>query len=529
LIERPSGFFGNFPCRLKYDSSFFAPPNPNWMPVTLHHKYIRIQEFHQLFQKEGELEISADSLKLIRESREFLENKIRTSEKPIYGINTGFGQLCRKEVAEENLELLQTNLVRSHACGIGAPVPERISRLMLLLKIKSFTTGHSAISPELMETLVAYYNSGAAPVVFEQGSLGASGDLVPLAHMTLPLLGEGEVLWKNQRISGQDFLTKTGHPPVKLKAKEGLAMLNGTQFMLAYGLDLVWRSERVMENAMAVCALAMDAYDSRIDSLDPAIHAVRPHKGQIRVAEKLSAFLKDSQIATKEKHQVQDPYSFRCLPQVLGASWDTLDYVSSVLETELNSITDNPLVFKESGKVISGGNFHGQPLALALDFLAIAMAEVANIAERMLFQILSGERGLPVFLTKNPGLESGFMIPQYSAASLVSQNKQLSTPASVDSIVSSNGQEDHVSMGANAALKGSKVLDNVESVLGILLLAAAQAMDFRRPMKTSPVLEKWLADFRTKVPFRSSDSVFKPDLDTAIEFVRTHQIEDYAT
>jgi len=497
------------------------------MPIEIHHNTLPLNELQHIFQSNEEISLLPETRKIMQQSRTFLDQKIKTSEKPIYGINTGFGELCREEINEQDLETLQINLVRSHSCGIGLPVPERISRLMLLLKIKGLSTGHSAISTDLMDKLLAFYNAGLAPLVYEQGSLGASGDLVPLAHMTLPLLGEGEVLWNGKRISGKEALEKNGLNPSTLKAKEGLAMLNGTQFMLAYGIDSIWRSKKIMENTMAVCALAIDAFDGRTDFLDHSIHAIRPHRGQLKVAEKLTAFLKNSEIANQPKQQVQDPYSIRCLPQVLGASWDTLDYVNSVMEIELNSITDNPLVFMEEDKVISGGNFHGQPLALALDFLAIAMSEVANIAERLIYKIIGGDRGLPIFLTKNPGLESGFMIPQYSAASLVSQNKQLSTPASVDSIVSSNGQEDHVSMGANAALKCYKVLDNVESVLGILLLAAAQAIEFRRPLKTSPVLENMLSEFRTKISFRDSDRIFKPDMDAATEFFRTFSFENH--
>ena len=495
------------------------------MPAELHHSFLSLSDFHRLFSSKEKITLQEDTRKIIGESRNFLEQKIHRSEKPIYGINTGFGELCKVEIKAEDLEKLQINLVRSHACGVGAPIPESISRLMLLLKIKSLTTGHSAISTELMDQLLAFYNTGITPVVYEQGSLGASGDLVPLAHMTLPLLGEGEVLMDGQVVSGEEALRQKGLSKATLRAKEGLALLNGTQFMLAYGIHSVWRAEKIMENAMALFALGIDAFDGRTDFLDESVHAVRPHKGQIRVARELKNLLKGSQIAEKEKTQVQDPYSIRCLPQVLGASWDALDYVTGVMETELNSITDNPLVFSEEDKIISGGNFHGQPLALALDFLAIAMSEVANIAERLLYKIISGERKLPIFLTTNPGLESGFMIPQYSAASLVSQNKQLATPASVDSIVSSNGQEDHVSMGANAALKGHKILDNVESVLGILLLASAQALEFRRPSKTSPSLEKLMVDFRKVVSFRNSDLPFKPDLDAALKFVRNYSLE----
>ncbi len=492
---------------------------------TLHQDTLGIAEFFQILNSDSVLSLSEEIWNEIRASRAFLEKKILESEKPIYGINTGFGELCRQEIPSSDLDQLQINLVRSHACGVGQPVPERISRMMLLLKIRNFITGHSAASPELVQAMLDFYNAGACPVVFEQGSLGASGDLVPLAHMTLPLLGEGEVWENGQRMAGSDYLRSKGLQPYKLRAKEGLAMLNGTQFMLAYGLESLNRAQKSFDNGLAVFALAVDAFDGRKDFLFPGIHQIRPHKGQVMVAEKIAAFLGDSSIANAEKKQVQDPYSVRCLPQVLGASSDAIAYVASVFETELNSITDNPLVFREADLVVSGGNFHGQPLALSLDFLAIAVAEVANIAERLMYKLIAGERGLPVFLTSNPGLESGFMIPQYSAAALVSQNKQLATPASVDSIVSSNGQEDHVSMGANAALKLYRVVENTESVLGILLLAAAQALDFRRPATSSAILEKLFSDFREMVSFRRSDETFKPDMDAAKAFIRNYSIE----
>lgn len=499
------------------------------MPSPVHHSSLSLQEFQAVFEQGDSVFIHSETQELIGRSRQFLEKKIKTSVKPIYGINTGFGDLCKQTIAPEDLSALQYNLMRSHACGVGPEIPGRIARLMLLLKIKSFTTGHSAASPELMNHLVAYYNSGAEPVVYEQGSLGASGDLVPLAHMSLPLIGEGEVVLKGERLSGADFLKHLGLQSLELKAKEGLALLNGTQFMLAYGLDALWKAQRLMESATTICALAMDVFDCRTDFLHPGIHAVRPHKGQGHIAEKIRKLLADSQIATREKVQVQDPYSVRCIPQVLGASRDSIQYVASVLETELNSITDNPLVFEEEDLVISGGNFHGQPLALVLDFLAMAVAEIANISERLLFQLISGQRGLPIYLTQNAGLESGFMIPQYSAASLVSQNKQLCTPASVDSIVSSNGQEDHVSMGANAATKALRVVENSESVIGILLLAASQGLECRRPLRSSPVLEKMVADFREMVPVRTSDAYFKPDMDKATTFVRQFEPTHYST
>ena len=494
------------------------------MPA-IHLNTIRIPEFFKLLDTSEKLSLSEEVQTEIRLSRAFLEQKIQKADKPVYGINTGFGELCNKEISPDDLEQLQLNLVRSHACGVGRAVPERISRMMLLLKIIGFRTGHSAASPELVQALLDFYNAGGCPVVFEQGSLGASGDLVPLAHMTMPLLGEGEVWWEGKAIPASDFLKLKNMKPYRLQAKEGLAMLNGTQFMLAYGLESLQRGEKLFETGLAVFALSCDVFDGRMDFLFEGIHRIRNQSGQQRVAARLAELRTGSPLAEAEKKQVQDPYSLRCLPQVLGASLDAMHYVHGVLEAELNAITDNPLVFRTEDRIVSGGNFHGQPLALVLDFLAIALAEVANIAERLLYKLISGERGLPVFLTTNPGLESGFMIPQYSAAALVSQNKQLATPASVDSIVSSNGQEDHVSMGANAGLKLLRVVENTESVLGILLLAAAQALDFRRPEKSSMVLEEMHTAFRKKVAFRKDDAYFKPDMDAANEFISRYRFE----
>lgn len=495
------------------------------MNQIISHDHLTINEFRKIFQSGNPIEISPDSLREIGNARQFLDTKIQTSANPIYGINTGFGSLCKEIISSADLGQLQNNLVRSHACGVGPEVPEHIGRLIFLLKIRNFLSGHSGVSSELASRLVELYNLEFRPVIFEKGSLGASGDLVPLAHLALMILGEGDVYVKENRMNALEALQKHKLSPLNLKAKEGLALLNGTQFMLAYGLDSVWRSQQLIRTAVAVCGMAMDAFDCRTDFLHEGIHRVRPHTGQIWVAESLRNLLNTSEIANRTKNQVQDPYSVRCIPQVLGASKDAIDYVSGIMEIELNSITDNPTLFPEEDLVISGGNFHGQPLALALDFLSIAMAEVANISERLLYKLLGGERGLPVFLTQNPGLESGFMIPQYSAAALVSENKQLATPASVDSIVSSNGQEDHVSMGANAALKCSRIIDNVESVLGILLLAGTQALEFRRPLKTGNELEEIFSDFRKNVDFRNEDRVFKPDMDSARFFIQKLNLE----
>ena len=498
------------------------------MTTEIDHHPQSLEACRQSFQSPHPLVLKEETRKRIRSARLFLEEKIKNSTRPIYGINTGFGDLCKEKIDDHDLDALQLNLVRSHACGMGQPISAGLSRLMMFLKIKSLTSGISAVTENLGGHLLAFYNTGAAAVVFEKGSLGASGDLVPLAHMTLPLLGEGEVWWEGRRISGQEFLQKSGLKPLKLKAKEGLAMLNGTQFMLALGLDAYWRGRHLFDNNLFICTLAAEAFDARFDFLHPAIHACRPHAGQMKVASVMDRLIRNSEMANKQKDRVQDPYSVRCLPQVLGASYDAMEYAGRVLETEMNSVTDNPLVFMEEDLVVSGGNFHGQPLALTLDFLGIAMAEVANISERLLFKLLGGERDLPVYLIENAGLNSGFMIPQYSAAALVSQNKQLATPASVDSIVSSNGQEDHVSMGANAALKCLQIVENCEGVCAILLLAACQALEFRRPLQTGSHLEKLFQSFRRKVSFRKSDTGFKDDIDKSIEFLRHNTFSELA-
>lgn len=496
------------------------------MGFAIHHHYTKLSDFKALFQSKEPLQFQAESWNEIKRSRLFLEKILSENQRIIYGINTGFGDLCKVAISPADLEQLQINLVRSHACGNGEPLPEHLTRLLMLLKLQSFASGVSCVRPELVEHLLTYINKGLHPVVYENGSLGASGDLVPLAHMALPLIGEGE-MWKNgQIVQAADLLKEHNISPIKLKAKEGLALLNGTQFMMALGLDAWWRSQQLISNALAIFSLATDAFSARIDFLDEHIHLARPHKGQLWVANTMMKWLEGSEIAQKEKSQVQDPYSFRCLPQVVGATKDAIDYVGSVLETELNSVTDNPLVFADAEKILSGGNFHGQPLALALDFLGIAMSELANISERILYKLVGGERGLPLFLTQKAGLESGFMITQYSAASLVSQNKQLATPASVDSIVSSNGQEDHVSMGANAALKCRKIVSNTESVLGILWLAGAQALDYKKSEKSSPRLEKLKTLYRKNVQFRNGDASFKEDMDKSIQFVCQHAFEE---
>lgn len=484
-----------------------------------------LANIREIVQEEKILRLSGESRNLIVASREYLEQRLKGKQEPIYGINTGFGSLCNVTISSSRLEQLQENLVRSHACGTGEPVGRKIVKLMLFLKVQSLSYGHSGIRLRTVERLIDMYNNDVLPVVYEQGSLGASGDLAPLAHLSLPLIGEGEVYYKGSRRKAGEVLNELGWNKLTLQAKEGLALLNGTQFMAAHGIQALLETQRLGVLADFIGAASIDAFYCNMSPFDPLVHEIRPHPGQIRTAERIRNILNESEIANKKKVNVQDPYSFRCIPQVHGASKDTFSFVKKVILTEVNSVTDNPNVFVEEDKIISGGNFHGQPLALALDYLAIAMAELGSISERRTYQLISGSRGLPAFLVKDPGLNSGFMITQYSAASLVSQNKQYATPASVDSIVSSNGQEDHVSMGANSATKLLKVTANVLNILAIELFNASQALHFRPLERTSPVLEEFLEGFRSHVPILEKDEIMYTHIATARKFLSEVQLE----
>ncbi|NNT71493.1 histidine ammonia-lyase [Flavobacterium sp. IMCC34852] len=471
------------------------------------------------------LALSEEAKINIQQCRDYLDQKMAANETPIYGINTGFGSLCNVKISNENLSQLQENLVKSHACGTGEEVPSEIVKIMLLLKIQSLSYGHSGVQLQTVERLVDFYNNDILPVIYTQGSLGASGDLAPLAHLSLPLLGEGEVYYDGFRQPAKKVLEKMGWQPIVLQSKEGLALLNGTQFMSAYGSYILLKAMKYSYLADVISAISLEGFDGRIEPFDELIHYVRPHKGQIVTAKRMRELLEDSQIITQPKAHVQDPYSFRCIPQVHGASKDTIDYVKKVFKTEINSVTDNPNIFKNEDLIISGGNFHGQPLALALDFLGLALAELGSISERRTYQLISGLRGLPAFLVDNPGLNSGFMIPQYTAASIASQNKQLATPASVDSIVSSNGQEDHVSMGANAATKTLRIMENLERILAIELMNASQAIAFRQPLKSSEFIESFLKSYREEVPLVKEDRILHYDIENSVAFLNSFMIE----
>ena len=485
-----------------------------------------LKTVHDIISENKKLELSEEVQIKIQKCRDYLDKKIANSDEPIYGINTGFGSLCNIKIDNSELSKLQENLVKSHACGTGDEVPNEIVKLMLLLKIQSLSYGHSGVQLSTVNRLVDFYNNDVLPIIYTQGSLGASGDLAPLAHLSLPLIGEGHVWFKGEKTDSKFVLDHFGWQPCILQSKEGLALLNGTQFMSAYGLFILNKSFKLSYLADLIGAISLEGFDGRKEPFNELIHHIRPHKGQLETAIRINDFLEDSEIINQPKSHVQDPYSFRCMPQVHGASKDTLAYAKNIFETEINGVTDNPNIFVAEDEIISGGNFHGQPLALALDFMAIALSELGSISERRTYQLIAGLRGLPPFLINNPGLNSGLMIPQYTAASIASQNKQLAVPASIDSIVSSNGQEDHVSMGANAATKCLKILDNLETILAIELMNASQALSYRKPLKSSNFIEMFVEQFRFEVPLINEDRILHYDIKNAVSFLQSFDIDE---
>lgn len=487
---------------------------------SIDNSWLSLSELDELLKKGSKIELSSDAAQKIAACRTYLDEKVAKSERLIYGVNTGFGSLCDTAISNDDLEQLQRNLVLSHACGMGETVPGELVKRMLLLKVMGLSHGNSGVQLETVERLIFFFNHDILPVVYQQGSLGASGDLAPLAHLCLPLLGEGEVVFEGKVYPSAEILKKFNLEPIRLRSKEGLALLNGTQFMSTYASDAVSKARRLWENWNMIAVLSLEAYDGRKEPFNANVNEIRRQKGQIETAQIFRGLLEGSELANRVKAHVQDPYSFRCIPQVHGASKDAIDYCAEIVEREINAVTDNPTIFPEDDEVVSAGNFHGQPLALIMDFLAIAMAEMGSISERRVYKLISGTRGLPAFLVAKPGLNSGFMIPQYTCASIVSQNKQLCTPASVDTIDSSNGQEDHVSMGANAATKLYRVVENCYKIQGIELLNAAQAFEFRRPLKSSAKIEKLFADFRMKVAFVNEDCYQHPLMQESMNFVK---------
>lgn len=496
----------------------------NKNPLLLGKHDTSFEDIKNLLLQQPTVAVTEESLKAVEICRSYLDKKIEGGNDLFYGINTGFGYLQNVSIDKEQLQQLQVNLLMSHACGMGEEVPAEIVKAMLALKIKSLSYGHSGVQLDTINRLVEMYNLDVLPVIYTQGSLGASGDLAPLSHLSLPLIGMGEVRYNGKMQSALPVLNELNWQPVKLKSKEGLALINGTQFMSAYGFYNLVKAERLLQWADMIAAISFDAFDCVKEPLHEKIQSIRSHKGQVATAQTILQILQGSEIIAKQKKQIQDPYSFRCVPQVHGATKDTFEYVLSVFIKEINSVTDNPNIFPEDDLILSGGNFHGQPLALALDFLSIAMSELANISERRTYQLISGQHDLPMFLVTQPGLHSGFMIPQYTAAGIVSENKQLCTPSSVDSISSSNNQEDHVSMGANAATKCKRLIDNVEKVLAIELLTAVQALEFRRPLKSSPTIEKVVTQFRQQVSFIDLDRFLREDMMKAVAFIQAYPV-----
>ena len=490
---------------------------------TISPDHLSLERVKEIIDNHARLELSPESKAAICKCRDYLDSKMENMDNPVYGITTGFGSLYNVTIPHEDLSQLQHNLVMSHACGTGETVRPDIVKIMMLLKVQSLSYGHSGTQLETVTRLMDMFNEDVIPVVYQQGSLGASGDLCPLAHMSLPLIGMGEVLYKGQVRPAAEVFAQMGWKPLKLKSKEGLALLNGTQFMSAHAVWCLLKSIRLSKWADRIAAMSLDAYDGRIEPFLPLTHQLRPHKGQIETGRVFMETLRGSELTNRSKEHVQDPYSFRCIPQVHGAVKDNIEYVESVIEREINSATDNPNIFPDEDMIISAGNFHGEPIAIPMDALAIAMSELASISERRTYRLIHGQRDLPKFLVANPGLNSGFMIPQYTAAAIVSQNKGLCWPASCDSIPSSQGQEDHVSMGANSATKLVRVVDNTERVLAIELFNAAQALDFRHPVKSSPLIEGIWSDYRKEVPFIENDVCMAPLIEKSVLFIRNEQ------
>lgn len=472
-----------------------------------------------IINKNLKLDLAPQAKERIQKCRDYLDLKVASQTTPLYGITTGFGSLCNKNISPDELTRLQENLIKSHACSVGSEISPVIVKLMMLLKAHALSLGYSGVQVITVERIIDFFNNDIIPIVCDRGSLGASGDLAPLANLFLPLIGVGDVYYQGKKREAMSVLDEFGWKPIRLMSKEGLALLNGTQFMSANGVFAMLRAFKLSKKADLIAALSLEAFDGCLDPFYEGLHQMRPHKGQIKTAEIFRKLLEGSELISREKDHVQDPYSFRCIPQVHGATRDVIDYGASVLLTEINSVTDNPTIFPDEDKIVSGGNFHGQPLAITYDFLAIALAELGNISERRVAQLIMGLRGLPEFLVANPGVNSGFMIPQYASASMVSQNKMYCYAASSDSIVSSNGQEDHVSMGANAAVKLFKIMDNLNHILAIELMNAAQGIDFRHPVKTSPVLEEFLKDYRKEVPFVKEDIVMYKEIHKTVAFL----------
>ncbi|MHA2287557.1 MAG: histidine ammonia-lyase [Promethearchaeota archaeon] len=457
--------------------------------------------------------------------------KIAKGKKIVYSVNTGFGSLCTTIISREEAGKLQENLLKSHSVGLGNPIGHMLSKLMMILKIQALCKGFSGISLEVIERIYWHIESNVIPLVPEQGSVGASGDLAPLAHLFLPLIGLGYLSKDGKNyVKSLEILQENDLHPLNLQAKEGLALINGTQFITAHAVVIHEKFRNCLENADIIGALSLEAYLGSPQPFDSDLIKLRPHQGAIHVAKRISVFLKNSQFieSHKECGRVQDPYSIRCIPQVHGASRDAFLHFKGIVECELNSITDNPIIFNEN-KTVSGGNFHGQPLALPLDYVGLAASEIGNISDRRTYLLLEGKWGLPTYLIEDFGLKSGFMITQYTSAALVSENKTMCFPASADSIPTSMGQEDHVSMGSISARKTLRIVHNLEKILAIELLCAAQAIDFRRPLKSSIILEACHTYIRQKIPHINEDVVLSKLIEIALNIIKSKELVNIST
>ena len=494
--------------------------------ITLTGNTLTIDQMKQLLLTDEHVSAHPASMEKVRECREVVENIVEEG-KIVYGITTGFGKFSDVFIQKSDVQKLQRNLILSHACGVGEPFPEEVSRGMLILRANTLLKGISGVRPLVIERLLALVNHRIHPVIPQQGSLGASGDLAPLSHLALALFGEGEVFYKGQRTPATCALKAEGLEPIELAAKEGLALINGTQAMTAQGILSFIESEKIANQAALIAAMTLEALEGIIDSFDEDIHKARGYPEQINIAKKIRDILHDSRLITRQGDlRVQDAYSLRCIPQVHGATEQVLSYVKDKLEIEMNAATDNPLIFDNGEKVISCGNFHGQPIALAMDFLKIGMAELANISERRIERLVNPQLSdLPPFLSPEPGLQSGAMILQYTAASLVSENKTLAHPASVDSIPSSGNQEDHVSMGTIAARGAYEIIQNVRNVLAIEMICAMQAVEYRGIERMSKITQEFYRQGRELVPSITEDRIFATDIENISQWLKDKIIE----
>lgn len=483
-------------------------------------KDLTIEDIVAVSRQNAEVKISADSKKRIKDSKKIVEDIVK-SGKPTYGISTGFGELSTVTITKDQNGALQRNLILSHSCGVGNPFPEDIVRAIMLLRLNTHASGFSGVSPEVPEILLQMLNKGVTPFVPEKGSLGSSGDLANLAHIALVMIGEGKAYYGGKLLDGKKALAAAGLKPVTLSGKDGLAIINGTPVMSGIGALALHDAEQLLKTANMGASLVFEAFRGITAALDPRIHKSRPHKGQMDTAAFILKMLKGSSSVNSREGDVQDPYTLRCVPQVHGASADAIAYVRKVLEIEINSVTDNPLVFPDNHDVISGGNFHGQPIAITMDFLGIAVSELANISERRIERLVNPQLngGLPAFLIENGGVNSGFMIPQYTAACLVSENKVLAHPASVDSITSSGNKEDHVSMGTTAARKITEIVKNTRHVLAIEWLTAAQACDLRGIKKYGKGTGEMMNLIRKNISTVTKDRILHNDIIKALEII----------